>query len=128
MSESVVYAGSAVAAGGPSVSFNSSMTLEGINYVVVDVLSTKTVAVNLGVTAAELRLLVIKPSVAKDTLTFKVNAVATVYKLDQPVILAGSTASVFLGADPAANSLTFTNQIVPATDVKIEIFVGRKLI
>jgi hypothetical protein len=124
MSDSVVYAGSAAALAGPSISFSAALELQGHNFITVDVPKKKNATVDLGVTADELRILLIKPSITDPALTFAVNA-GTPIALDAPLVLGGSAASALIAADVKANSVTFDNKTT--SDITIDIFVGRKL-
>jgi len=120
MPQTLTYSGSAVASSGASVSFSRSMPLEGVNVISVTIANGVTTTVSLGVTAAELKLLLIKPSAPGATIKVTVQPSAKVFTLEEPLILGGAGAASLLGAVTALDIAN--NGTVP---VSIDILVGR---
>jgi hypothetical protein len=120
MPETVTYAGSAAATGGPSVGFTVALAVEGYgkSTTVITKKTKKTVALNTpGTTVA---LFVIKSSKYDDQVTVK--GAGPAVPLNAPLIVGGAgIASALVGA---ATGFEFDNQL--NEDITVEVFVARK--
>jgi hypothetical protein len=124
--ETISYVTSVVVAAGPKFTFSETIAVEAYNRITLTVKTKTSQKVILGTAGSEIRLLGIKstkymtnPAVP---LTFAIDAVATEYSLDMPVVLAGKASIALLGA-ATPTSLTFNNQL--PEDVTLEVLIAR---
>jgi hypothetical protein len=120
-------------AGGPTVSLSRSITADAYDKIDVTIppkaegaggaAGTATVSVQPSDPAKVKFLLITSSIYPKDNLTYKLDGSATVIKLDQPQLLAGSGLVGLLG-DTKKNFI-FTNAVDPPAQAVVQILVGR---
>lgn len=121
MAETVTYAGSATAAGGPSVAFTFALSVEGYGKATAVVpKSGGTKKVPLNTPGAKVALFLIRASKYDNTVTVKAGG-GTAVPLNAPLLVGGTgVAAALLGA---ATEFEFTNGT--AEDISVEVFVAR---
>jgi hypothetical protein len=120
MAETITYAGSATATGGPSIGFTVAMSVGGYgkgSAIVAKNGGTTKVALNTP--GANVALFLIKSSKYDAKVTVKAGGSAV--PLNAPLVVGGTgVASALIGA---ATDIEFTNGL--AEDIAVEVFVAR---
>lgn len=120
MPETVTYAGSAAATGGPSVGFTFVLDVEGYGkgQTVIPDKQTKTIPLNTP--GAKVALFLIRASKYGNALTVKAGTLSKV-ALNAPLLVGGTgVAAAVLGA---ATGIEFENNL--GEEVSVELFVAR---
>lgn len=120
-----------VVAGGPKFSASRSVEVDAYDKVDATIpkkdgstAGTATVSVQPS-GAGKVQILLITSSVYDDKLTYKVDG-GTDIKLDQPQVLVGDGAVALL--NQTQKEFVFKNELEPAADASIQIFVGRNAV
>lgn len=128
MSQTIAFNGTLEIAAGPKLSLNRSITVDAYDFIDVTIPAgtvDKVVSLQPGVTS-DIRVLAITADWYGTALTYKINAVATVYTLEEPLVLTGKGALLLMGTD-SPTTLKFSNSTSAANarDVRIQIIIGR---
>jgi len=117
----IVVSGSIVIPNGPQFNFNRTLNVDA--YEEIDVTIAAGAAdeeVDLPGSNKPVQLIAIMSDLYADELTYKINTGATVYKLNQPLLLLGEDAVTLFSSAPA--KLLFSNSA--AKDSKVQILIG----
>ncbi len=118
----IIVSGSIVIPNGPQFAFNRTLDVDAYEEIDVAVASGAVdKEVDLPVSNKPVQLIAIMSDWYGDDLTYKINTGATIYKLNQPLLLFGEDAVTLFSNAPA--KLLFT-LAATAKDSKIQILIG----
>jgi hypothetical protein len=129
MTEKIVIKANIGVENGPSLNVNRVMEVQAYEKIDVEIEPNDTdKVVKLPSTVqGEILLLVITSSWYGDTITYKVNAAAGVFKLDQPHLLIGNSSVTMLDPTPTQFLFSYTKGTNAPDVVQVQILLGLKV-
>jgi hypothetical protein len=121
----ISVSGSIVIPNGPQFAFNRTLDVDAYEEIDVTVASGAVdKEVDLPVSSKPVQLIAIMSDLYADELTYKINAGATIYKLNQPLLLFGEDAVTLFSSAPAKVLFTNNTTGTKAKDANLQILIG----